>query len=106
MYGILFGCSASSDHRGRHIGSPVSSSSHDTQQHLYCLEADGWGGGGEEHFLFLNTRRHVCAALTNHSPPPPSGLATHQRLLAVDGRAGALGDDLVDALFVNGDVAL
>lgn len=39
-------------------------------------------------------------------PPPPSGLATHQRLLAVDGRAGALGDDLVDALFVNGGVAL
>lgn len=31
---------------------------------------------------------------------------THQRLLAVDSRAGALGDDLVDALFVNGSVAL
>lgn len=33
-------------------------------------------------------------------------LVTHQRLLAVDSRAGALGDDLVDALFVNGGVAL
>lgn len=31
---------------------------------------------------------------------------THQCLLAVDSRASALGDDLVDALFVNGGIAL
>lgn len=30
---------------------------------------------------------------------------THQRFSAVDGRAGAFGDDLVDAFFVDGGVA-
>lgn len=30
----------------------------------------------------------------------------YQRFLAVDGRAGAFGDDFVDALFVNSSVAL